>query len=93
MVEICYPSTMALNIKDPVAERIARELAAATGEGITAAVRRAVEERLQRVRRDPGEERLVEELLAIGDHCAQLPVLDPRSPAEILGYDEHGLPS
>ena len=83
---------MALNIKDPVAERIARELAAATGEGITAAVRRAVEERLQRVRRDAGGERLVEELLAIGAHCARLPVRDSRTPEEILGYDQHGLP-
>ncbi len=83
---------MALNIKDPTAERIARELAAATGEGLTAAVRRAVEERLQRVRRDRGRGGLKDELLAIGAHCAGLPQLDDRAPDEILGYDQHGLP-
>ncbi len=92
MVDNCYLSTMALNIKDPVAERTARELAAATGEGLTAAVRRAVEERLQRVRRGHGRASLKEELLAIGAHCAALPELDPRAADEILGYDNHGLP-
>jgi hypothetical protein len=29
----------------------------------------------------------------IAQRAAALPVLDPRSPDEILGYDEHGLPS
>jgi antitoxin VapB len=28
----------------------------------------------------------------IGERCAKLPVLDDRTPDEILGYDEHGLP-
>jgi hypothetical protein len=26
-------------------------------------------------------------------HCSRLPVRDSRTPEEILGYDEHGLPS
>ncbi|WP_448188181.1 type II toxin-antitoxin system VapB family antitoxin [Azospirillum sp. sgz301742] len=34
-----------------------------------------------------------ERLIEIGKHCASLPVLDPRSPDEILGYDENGLPN
>ena len=33
---------------------------------------------------------LPEELLEIGRRCAALPVLDPRSADEIIGYDEHG---
>ncbi len=33
-----------------------------------------------------------EKLLKIARHCASLPVLDDRSPEEILGYDEQGLP-
>ena len=37
--------------------------------------------------------RLVDEINAIADHCSSLPVLDDRSPEEILGYDEIGLPS
>lgn len=33
-----------------------------------------------------------EKLLEIARHCASLPVLDDRSPDEMLGYDGHGLP-
>ena len=40
---------MPLNIKDERAHALARELAAATGESMTEAVRVALEERLQRV--------------------------------------------
>jgi antitoxin VapB len=36
---------------------------------------------------------LKEELPAIGRRCAALPVLDARTPEEILGYDENGLPT
>jgi|GEM_PF-2931308 len=35
---------------------------------------------------------LKDEILAISKRCAALPDRDPRSAAEILGYDEHGLP-
>ena len=82
---------MSLNIKDPATEKSVRELAALTGESVTTAVRRAAEERLQRVRR--AERRLADEILEIGRRCASLPDLDTRSADEILGYDEHGLPS
>jgi antitoxin VapB len=43
---------MPLNLKDPATEKAVRELAALTGETVTAAVHRAAEERLQR--RNPG---------------------------------------
>jgi antitoxin VapB len=33
-----------------------------------------------------------DQLLEIGRRCAALPDLDPRSPEEILGYAEIGLP-
>jgi antitoxin VapB len=46
--------------------------------------------REQRKRRAP---RIRDELLVIGRRCAALPDLDTRSPDEILGYDEIGLPS
>jgi hypothetical protein len=36
--------------------------------------------------------RLVDEINAIADHCSSLPLLADRSPEEILGYDEIGLP-
>ena len=35
----------------------------------------------------------MEKLLESSDRCAQRPVLDPRSPDEIIGYDEHGVPT
>jgi antitoxin VapB len=83
---------MPLNIKDPAAEKSVRELAAATGETVTAAVRRAAEERLQRVRRARGGRNLAAEILEIGGRCASLPDLDTRSAGVILGHDKHGLP-
>ena len=51
---------MALNIKDPETERLAAEVAAMTGESKTRAIRRALEERRERlafrvVRRGRGE--------------------------------------
>lgn len=83
---------MPLNIKDLLTEKAVRELAALTGESVTAAVRRAAEERLHRVRRDRAERHLTSEILAIGARCAGLPDLDARSADEILGYDADGLP-
>ena len=50
-------------------------------------------ERLEReLRKDQTVESLVEELMEIGRHCASLPLLDGRTPDEILGYDESGVP-
>ena len=40
---------MALSIKDRETERLARELAERTGESLTLATRRALEERLRRI--------------------------------------------
>lgn len=84
---------MPLNIKDPATEKAVRELAAATGETVTAAVRRAAEERLQRVRQQQGRRSLADEIMEIGRRCAALPDCDTRTADEILGYGEHGLPS
>jgi antitoxin VapB len=83
---------MALSIKDPEADRLARELARRTGESLTDAVVTALRERLQREKARARAPRLSEELRQIGERCAALPVLDRRPAEEILGYDEHGLP-
>jgi antitoxin VapB len=85
---------MALSIKSPEADRLARQLAAVTGETITIAITIAMRERLAREeRRRRNNRSLASELMEIGRHCSSLPVLDPRSSDEILGYDENGLPS
>ena len=83
---------MALNIRSPETEALATELARLTGETKTEAVTKAVRDRLERVKRARQQRSLADELDAIGRQCATLPVLDPRTPDEILGYDEHGLP-
>lgn len=84
---------MVLNIKDPEADRLARALAQETGESLTAAVTTAVRERLERVRGRTTAPCLADELTAIAVRCAALPVLDARPEEQLLGYDEHGLPS
>lgn len=83
---------MALSIKDPATDRAVRELVAVTGESMTDAVRVAVEERLARERRKRGEKGLAERLDEIARHCAALPDYDTRTPDEIIGYDEYGVP-
>jgi antitoxin VapB len=85
---------MALSIKMPEADRLARRLADTTGETITVAVLLAIRERLEREeRRRLNKAALLEEIRAISHHCASLPVQDTRSEDEILGYDENGIPA
>ena len=83
---------MALSIKSIEAERLAREIAAKTGESLTGAIQKALEERLGRLQKQRRSQILAGQLEEILRRVDQLPVLDPRSPNEILGYDEHGLP-
>lgn len=84
---------MALSLKDPETDRLAREVARLTGESLTQAVRTALAERLdrERLRRAKPRTGLVERLTEICLHCASLPELDNRSADEIIGYDANGL--
>lgn len=85
---------MPLSIKDPEADRLARALAQRTGETLTLAVIKALRERLAReAHRQADAESTVEDAMAIGRHCASLPVLDPRGDDAVLGHDERGLPA
>jgi antitoxin VapB len=84
---------MALSIKDRETERLARALAERTGETITIATRRALEERLQRTGLETREAALLEDMAASRRRWSQLAVIDRRSDDEIVGYDENGLPS
>ena len=84
---------MGVFIKKPEAEAKIRELAARTGETITDAIERAVDDRLAKLGGPPRKGRVdrkkLAELLAYFD---SLPVDDPRSPNEIIGYDDNGVP-
>ncbi len=85
-------STVALNIKGDEADRLARELADRTGETLTQVVITALRERPDRSLPRLHEDDLIEDVLAISDRFSRLPVFDVRSPDEIVGYDEHGVP-
>ena len=83
---------MPLSIKNETTERLARQVAGETGESITEAIQKSLEERWDRLkerRRGRALTRQIEDILRRVD---ALPTLDDRSPDEILGYDEHGLP-
>lgn len=85
---------MSLSIKDPKADKLARELAQETGQTITQAVIKALDDQLKRIKQKHNyRENLANELMDIGRHCANLPILDYRSPNEILNYNENGLPN
>jgi antitoxin VapB len=85
---------MALSLKDPETDSLARQVAALTGETLTEAVRRALAERLRSEQIKRGLPTIdlaaIDELLARID---ALPIYDNRSADEILGYDENGLPT
>lgn len=83
---------VALSIKDPEADRLARELAARTGETLTEAVVVALRERLARETGRTTAVPLSAELAVIRRRCAALPVLDDRPADAIIGYDRTGLP-
>jgi antitoxin VapB len=87
------PGAMALNIKDPTADRLVRELAATTGESITTAVTVAVRERLERIRGMAPPEVRLQRIRAIAKRAAARPVIDDRTDDEIFGWDEDGLPT
>lgn len=82
---------MALSIKSDEADRLAREIASRTGETLTEAVVVALRERLERQSRD--RLGIADRLRRLADDVTELPVEDRRSPEDIVGYDEHGLPA
>ena len=85
---------MSLNIKNSETVELIRELARRRGQGLTEAltdvVRQAVERERMKPRRDDIEatRRRVQEIV---DEVKKLPVLDNRSPDEIIGYNDQGL--
>lgn len=89
---------MALNIRNPEANRLAAELAGLAGESKTDAVILALQERLQRLRRQQAARPDAQALHAdridqISLRYASSPIRDTRSSEQILGYNAQGLPS
>jgi antitoxin VapB len=77
---------MSLNIKNQETERLARQVAKATGEPLDEAIQRSLEERLLRLRKKRRARLLAEELKEILRRVDALPTLDIRQADEILGY-------
>ena len=85
---------MHLNIKNDEAHEMAAALAKLTGESITSAVTRAIQQRLENEQRSRGQQALAGELLEIGRRCAAHGAehkQDRLSHGEFL-YDQRGLP-
>ncbi|MFH2132443.1 MAG: type II toxin-antitoxin system VapB family antitoxin [bacterium] len=81
---------MAISIRNEKTEQLAREVAALTGKNMTAAITLALEEQLERIKGRKATMDLVEEIIQISERCKSLPDIDPRTPDEILGYDQDG---
>jgi antitoxin VapB len=80
---------MAIYLKDADVDRLAREVARLEGTSLTEAVERALADRRAKLLAAREEKRKrAEATLA---RIRALPVLDPRSPDEIL-YDKDGVP-
>ncbi len=90
---------MVIEISDPDLEYRAQAAAAASGRTVQQVVTELLQSALPRAKR-PGRpfseaERVyrLERVLALGAEVAAMPTRDTRSDDEIIGYDEHGLPS
>ena len=79
---------MPISIKNEETEQLARELAKETGETITEVIKKALQDRLQRVRGRRHIKRLPEQVADILRRMDELPTLDRRPEDEILGYNE-----
>lgn len=83
---------MPLSIRNPQAEKLARQVAALSGENVTQAIIHALEKRLQDLQANAPAENLVEEIMGISRRCSALQDRDHRTPDEILDYDDQGVP-
>ena len=83
---------MPLFIKNKATEHLARQVSGETGESLTEAIQKSLEERWERLKRRR-KSRIVagqiEDLLRLVD---TLPSQDSRPENEIFGYGEDGIP-
>jgi antitoxin VapB len=84
---------MALNIKNAETEKLARELARRRSQGLTEVLTDVLRREVERERRKPRRgdtDELDRRIQTIVDEVKKLPVLDDRTPDEIIGYNKHG---
>jgi antitoxin VapB len=81
-------------IRNSKTEAKVRKLAKRTRRSLTAAIDHAVEQELARMQRPSPRKGHVdrEKLAEVLAYFDSLPVDDPRTHEDIIGYDEHGVP-
>lgn len=84
---------MGLSIRNSEVEKMARRVARLTGETMTDAIGKSLKERLERLEPNQNQDGVRKKIDKILARIDALPDLDTRTPDEILGYDENGLPS
>lgn len=84
---------MGLTVRNEEARHLAEELSALTGESVSVVVTAALRERLDRERRKRSRPGVADGLMELGRRYAALPDRDTRTAEDIIGYDEHGLPT
>jgi len=84
---------MAINIKNKRSCELAYELSSLTKKNITKAITEAMEMRLLKIKQQSKSYKpsLKERIKEVSLHCSSLPMIDKRTPDEILGYDSKGL--
>jgi antitoxin VapB len=84
---------MDVHIQREAHEEAIRELAASRGLSLSDAIGLAVCNELERDRENLRRAEYFERVREAQAIFAAAPLLDPRTPDEIIGYDEHGLPT
>ena len=83
---------MPLNIKAQDVHDLARELSALTGSSLTDVVRKALLREFKRIHRERGRMARRRRIEALIENVSKLPILDDRTPDELIGYADDGLP-
>lgn len=83
---------MALSIKNPEVERLARELAEITGENLTEVICNALKLRFQKESGRKHPATMIDEIRRMQERVARLPRRDHRSDDELIGYNKYGIP-
>ena len=84
---------MGISIKHDEIEAQIRRLASMRGTSLTEAIGMAVRRELEHDEREQRAGAYLRQVAELQAYLAALPVLDDRTPDEIMGYDENGLPS
>ncbi len=81
---------MPISIKNPAVEELERSVAAEAGETLSDAIRRALEERLLRLRGCKRAPSRFDSIIEVAEQCAKWQLGDKADGEEILGYNDEG---